>query len=264
MPCSICKKRGHTRRTCNKKANTVLKPIVSELKDNIKVIPQKVKMAAQEYNAMISEIRSVAKSIELSKERGGDGRIDSVIKESPFLLELKRVLLEKHPDWDIVIESSRAYCDISINSIPINLKLTDCKSSDNSGNKRSIYYSVTGDNTYPYSSNWNDFIDRLEKNKNLIKKRRDKLTEYHYLVKNKITGDVLMKSIFDIHTYNSNPSNILQINWKNEFSYSDYHTEDEDYVNKSKSLINCIQKSVTEMNERSKRFVEANLNLLFS
>jgi hypothetical protein len=222
-------------------------------------------MTTHEYITTITEIESVAKLIEV-KKTDCDGRIDSAIKETPFLNEMKRLLLEKHPEWEIIISPPRAACDIMINSIRINLKLTDCKSSDNSVNKPSIYYSITGVTTYPYSSNWNEFLDRLTdaKKTNHIKKTRDKPTEYHYLVKNKLTGDVLLKPIFDIHTYVSNASNDLQINWKNEFSSSEYHTEDKDYENKVKSLVKCIQRSVKEMIERTKRFAEADIDLLFS
>ena len=136
------------------------------------------------YNFIISETVSVAKSIGV-KKADCDGRIDSAMKETPFLNEMKRVLLERHPDWEVVISPPRASCDIMVNSIRINLKLTDCKSSDNSVNKPSIYYSITGLTTYPYSSNWNDFLDRLTdaKTKSHIKKQRYKPTEYHYLVK---------------------------------------------------------------------------------
>lgn len=262
MKCSICKQDGHNKSSCKKNATIS----VSNPKTDIKIVPQiKVDMKTCEYNITIAEIEFVAKSI-CVKKTDCDGRIDSAIKEMPFLKEVSRLLLEKHPEWKIVISPPRASCDIMINSIKINLKLTDCKSSDNSVNKPSIYYSITGLTTYPYSSNWNEFLDRLAeaKTEDHIKKTRDKLTEYHYLVKNKLTGDVLLKPIFDIHTYVSNASNDLQINWKNEFASSEYHTKNEDYENKVKSLLKCIQKSVKEMIERTKRFADADIDVLFS
>lgn len=224
---------------------------------------------SHDYIYTITEIKSVAESINLNistKKDDFDGRIDSAIKEPIFLNNMKRILLEKHPDWDIVISPPRASCDILINSIRINLKLTDCRTSDNSLNKPSIYYSITGLTKYPYSSNWNEFLDKLieANNSNQVKKQRDKLTEYHYLVKNKITGDVLLKPIFDIHTYVSNPSNDLQINWKNEFMHYSYFTDDDVYLKKVQSLLLCIQKSVKEMIERSKRFAEADIEKLIN
>ena len=84
------------------------------------------------------------------------------------------------------------------------------------------------------------------------------------MVKNKITGDVLLKSIFDIHTYISNPSNDLQINWKTEFTHSEYHTEEADYLEKVQSLLLCIQTSVKEMIERTKKYAEADIGALLT
>ena len=249
-----------------KKMNTPVSASEIEAKTDVNVISSvKKEMSSKEYNITVSEIESVAKSIGV-KKANCDGRIDSAMKETPFLNEMKTKLLEKHPEWKVDISPPRASCDIMVNSIRINLKLTDCKSSDNSVNKPSIYYSITGLTTYPYSSNWNDFLDRLTdaKTKSQIKKQRYKPSEYHYLVKNKLTGDVLLKPIFDIHTYVSNASNDLQINWKNEFAQSEYHTEEADYLKKVQSLLICIQKSVKEMIERTKRFAEADVGLLLT
>jgi len=212
-----------------------------------------------DYETTIQEIKRAATLVGITKSDNADGRIESAMKETPFLNELKQILITDHPDWDVVISPPRASCDIMVNSIRINLKLTDCKSSDNSMNKPSIFYSITGLTNYPYSSTWNDFIERIREAK--IKKQRDKLTEYHYLVKNKLTGDVLLKPIFDIHTYVSNPSNDLQINWKNEFLHADYGIGGggEQYMKKVEELLLCIQKSVREMIERSRLFAHADI-----
>ena len=199
------------------------------------------------------------------KQRGGfatsDGRLDSAMKEGPFLEEMRDKLLLKNPTWDIQISPPRASCDIVINGLQINLKMTDCKTSDNSSNKRAIYYSITGQTDYPYSSTWNDFVAKLAEAKatNKIKTVRDPTTEYHYLVKNKLTGEVLFKSIFDIHTYISNPSNDLQINWRNEFANKAYYTSDEQYLNKVASLLECLQKSVRDMIQRNSGFAQTNI-----
>jgi hypothetical protein len=218
----------------------------------------------QEYNNIIYEIKNVAKLINIIKDQY-DGRIDSAIKEIPFLKKLKYILLQKHPDWNIVISPPRAVCDIMINSIRINLKLTDCNTSDNCVNKSSIYYSITGLTTYPYSSNWNEFLDRLvdAKYTGKIKTVRHKPTEYHYLVKNKLTGDVLCKPIFDIHTYISNASNDLQINWKNEFIHLSYETKNNEYLKKVQSLLTCIQKSLLDRINRSIKFASMDFDEIF-
>ena len=174
---------------------------------------------------------------------------------------MRSKLLLKNPTWDIQISPPRASCDVIINGLQINLKLTDCKTADNSSNKRAIYYSITGQTDYPYSSNWNEFWARLKtaKTANQFKTVRDPMTEYHYLVKNKITGDVLFKSIFDIHTYLSNPSNDLQINWRNEFVNKQYSTPDERYTEKVGELLVCLQRSVSEMIRRNEEFAVADI-----
>ena len=222
-------------------------------------------LSPDNYTATYNAVLSVAKQISITRTEG-DGRIDSALKEIPFLNEMKRLLLEMFPDWQIIISPPRASCDIIVNYIRINLKLTDCKSSDNSVTKPSIYYSITGLTTYPYSSNWNEFLDRITdaKSANQIKIQRQVRTEYHYLVKNKLTGDVILKPIFDIHTYVSNASNDLQINWKKEFEKSEYRTEDADYTKKVHSLLVCIQKSVREMIDRTRRFADADMSALLT
>jgi hypothetical protein len=213
------------------------------------------------YAITIEEITRIAKEIPITKS-GGDGRIDSAIKEPEFLKEIKRILLDKNPTWDVLIPSSRNSFDIMINSIQINLKLSDCKSSDNSASKKAIYYSLTGRLDYPSSSNFNEFYKRVKEayHDKTIKTHRCKQTEYHYLVKNKITGDVLLKPIFDIHTYVSNASNDMQINWGKEFINADYYTEDVDYLKKIRSLITCLQCSRVASINTSNKFAYADID----
>ena len=213
------------------------------------------------YAQTIQRIRTAATQITVAR-LGGDGRIESAMGEGPFLETLKSNIHVLDPTAEVVISPPRAACDLLVNGIRINLKLTDCKSSDNSANKPSIFYSITGSPTYPYSSTWNDFSQKLAEAKanGQIKMARVRETEYHYLVKNKITGEVLLKPIFDIHTYVSNPSNDLQINWKNEFENINYLTADADYVAKVGSLIKALQTSVRQMIERTRLFAESNVD----
>lgn len=230
-------------------------------KSNLKLYSQ---LKVMDYDTTIVEIANAAKAIDIQKT-GSDGRIDSAMKEVPFLLKLKEDLLEMHPLWEIIISPPRASCDIMINSLRINLKITECKSSDNAMNKPSMYYSITGSTDYPYSTTWNGFLAKLEeaRDKDQIKKARVRETEYHYLVKNKETGEVLLKPLFDIHTYISNPSNTLQINWKNEFIHKDYSINDSEYIFKVQTLLLCIQKSVKEMIARTNKFADSDIDLLF-
>ena len=261
---ALCKEKGITGYSGKKKAEIVYMlsesdtPLTTMNNDTYEFIRSEVLSAAI----------SAAKAAKWNKKKKGDcdGRIVSAMKEKPFLNEMKKILLERHPDWEVVISPKRAPCDIMVNGIRINLKLTDCKSADNSVNKPTIFYSITGLTAYPYSSNWNDFSDKLTdaKTKGQIKKQRHKPSELHYLVINKLTGDVLLKALFDIHKYVSNPSNDLQINWKNEFDHSDYHTEEADYLKKVESLLICLQTSVKEMIEKTKRFADADVGSLLT
>ena len=246
--------------------NTITSDVAPKIntETNAKNNTQKVDMSSKEYNNTILDILSVAKEIKYTKE-GSDGRIDSAVKENPFLTEMKKQLLKMHPDWKIKILPPRSYCDIIVNSIDINLKLSNCKSSDDSANKKSIYFSITGLTNYPKNSNWNEFFEMLTKAKttNQIKKQRNKHTECHYLVKDKNTQNVLLKPIFDIHTYVHNASNDLQINWKNEFKNIEYQTKDDEYLNKVQSLLSCIQTSVKQKIDTTKKFAEADIKKLF-
>jgi hypothetical protein len=214
-------------------------------------------MNTTSYDETISEILFVAKSIILDERKCDDGRTDSAMKENPFLIEMKRILLDKHSEWEIDIAPPRSWYDIKINSIHINLKLSDCKTSDNCVSKKAIFYSITG-STEIGRSNWNEFLAKLKSTRK--KQHRDKPTEYHYLVKNKLTGDVILKSIFDIHTYVTNASNDLQINWKNEFKHSG---KDFDYHDKVKSLLACIQKSVIADIEGKYKFAIFKIDSVF-
>lgn len=217
------------------------------------------------YEETISETIRVSKDIDVTNTKSnGDGRVDSALKEGPFLNELKKRLLESHPSWNIEISPPRSCADIIINNIWMNLKMTEGKSADNCGNKQAIFRSITGIDSCGYC-NWNEFLNKLENAKsiNRIKFERDRQTEYHYLVKNKKSGDVILKSIFDIHTYVSNASNDLQINWKTEFEHKDHYTPDDMYMSKVQSLIKCIQTSVRDMINRTQKFADANIEDIF-
>ena len=214
------------------------------------------------YEETASEIQQACAAIPLGSS-DGDGRLASALKEIPFLEELKRRLLEAHPTWVIQISPPRAACDIMIQGLRINLKLTT-GGTDNAMNKPSVFYSLTGRTDYPYSSTANDFLLEVQKAKEAgqIKTVRNRSTEYHYLVKNKTTGAVLFKPIFDIHRYISNPSNDLQINWKSEFEHVAEVTAEADYLKKVRSLVEAYQTSVRKRVESEMKFAYADLGSL--
>lgn len=195
-----------------------------------------------------------------------DGRSQSSNLESVVLTMIKTHLLQKHPWWCIEIQKSRSFCDVVVNGICINLKLTEGKSADNSASKKGIFYSMTGLETYPATSTWDYFYKQLRqaKQNGQFKQTRYKPTEYHYLVIHKGSpGRVLLKAIFDIHTYRSNPSNDLQIQWNHEFAHADHVTKETLYGEKVVSLLKTLQKSVKDKIATIEQFAEADFGAEF-
>lgn len=189
-----------------------------------------------------------------------DGRITSAVKETEYLDQLEQRLLSRWPDFQIDRPKARFWYDIRINQIPINLKLTT-GGTDNAFNKVAIAYSMSGEEIQKKSMNFNTWFQYL---KSLAKKElRDKSTEYHYLVLNKNTGSLLFKSIFDIHSYKSNPCNDMQISWSQEFLNLDYNISDEEYKPKVRELLKTVQKSVTQLIASMSEFAEADIDALF-
>ena len=182
----------------------------------------------------------------------GDGRIDSAVKEGAYIDALKTGMAVGYPHMKFEKGVGRYWWDLRIGGLAINLKLTGNNSSDNSFNKKSVIYSVTGKEVTE-NMNFNQFWAHLEGAE--WKKARDPMSEYHYLVVNKMTGRVLLKSIFDIRAYVTNPSNILQINWTVEFAHVEY--ESNDVSAKISELLRAIQTSVRQNYENSKKFIDA-------
>jgi hypothetical protein len=217
-------------------------------------------MASLTYRETIKAIKTECGKINLTYSKGGDGRITSAVTEKPYLDKLESGLKAIYPSFTIVRPKERFWYDIEINSIPINLKLTTGKT-DNAFNKRSIVASISCSGaSITQNTNFNTLYDALKKCEKA--NERNPFTEYHYLAVHKNTGTILLKSILDIHTYKSNPSNILQINWDNEFKHIDY--ECEDFKEKRKELLKTIQTSLKKQYENSKMFIEADIDKDFA
>ena len=109
--------------------------------------------------------------------------------------------------------------------------------------------------------NYNQFFKTIKECPK--KSERIHMTEYHYLVVNKKTGTILLKSILDIHSFKTNPCNDLQINWNNEFNHIDFVTPDLDFKQKIKELLKTIQASVKQAIEGMKEFASGNIDAEF-
>ena len=233
--------------------------IVGNLKNMsiCKVLGEKPTTAIS-YEDTINAIKHECKSINLTYTKEGDGRITSAVKESEYLDLLTKNLLKNNPDFKIEQAPVRFWYDIMINKIPINLKLTT-GNADDAFNKRAIIFTIFGTESPKANMNFSELTAILKGcNK---KTKRDKQTEYHYLAVNKNDGKFLLKSILDIHSYKTNPSNTMQINWKNEFNNIEYETDD--FKKKTLELLKTIQKSLKQSMDSMKDFVETDFEKEF-
>jgi hypothetical protein len=214
-----------------------------------------------EYNDIVKAIETSCEKTNVQFMNKIDGRLESAIKESEYLKELKKVMDDEYPLISFVIPNpkSRKWYDVSISNIPINLKFTN-GGTDNVFNKISVFFSITGEEC-KNNMNFQEWYEILSLTPR--KKIRNRMSEYHFLVIEKNTKNILLKSIFDIKNYKTNPCNILQINWKNEFLNRNYLIDDEIYPLKILELLSTIQKSLKQEYESKKSFIHANLEKLF-
>ncbi len=142
-----------------------------------------------------------------------DGRINSTIDE-----DLVINYLQKEFPNNIFKAKSRCWYDFCYKSkdkfIPVNVKIST-GGTDNAFNKTAIVYSLTDLEDIPNNISFDKMHNLITDNlKNMRNKNADK--EYFYLYIDKLDDSVILKSLLDIQNYVSNPSNILQINWKCE------------------------------------------------
>lgn len=218
-------------------------------------------MSLVPYSKTYDEIVKACAAIHMQFEVSEDGRIESAVRETEYLDKLNDILFAANPDFWIVRPKARCWYDIKINEIPINLKLTT-GGTDNAFNKKAIAYSLSGDDNVPSNSNFDKWFDHLKKMPKKV--NRDRSSEYHYLVLNKNTGQLLFKSIFDIYSYKSNPCNDMQISWAQEFLNADYKVvSNEDYKAKVRELLKTVQKSVRQLIASMSDFAAADIDAIF-
>ena len=107
--------------------------------------------------------------------------------------------------------------------------------------------------------NFNTFFQKIKAG--VRKNERNVTTEYHYLVVNKNTGKILLKSIFNVINFKTNPCNILQINWCSEFLVREKDSGIVMFEEKYKNLLKIIQKSVIQDIKGKSEFAEANIGV---
>jgi hypothetical protein len=209
---------------------------------------------------IIQAIKDVSAKINLNYSKDGDGRITSAVKEMEYLNLLEKGLKENHPSLKFEHQPKvRHWWDFMVNGIPIDLKLTTgC--TDDACSKVAIIYTICGSEPKNKNMNFNKFWETIKACQE--KPARDPMTEFHYLAVNKDNGEFLLKSILDIHTYKTNPSNDLQISWKNEFAETAYRTTD--YKAKIRELLKAVQTSVKQSIQGKKEFADADIDADFA
>lgn len=218
------------------------------------------KMASYTYHQIMQAIKGECGKINLIYSKDGDGRITSAVKEREYLNLLEKGLKENHPSLSFEHQpADRWWWDFRVNGIHINLKLTT-GGTDNAFNKVAIIYSISGVEPEKKNMNYNQFFKTIKEYHK--KAERIHMSEYHYLVVNKNTGSILLKSIFDIHTFKTNPCNDLQINWNNEFNHIDFVSTD--FKEKIKELLKTVQTSVKQAIDGKKEFADADIDADFA
>jgi hypothetical protein len=180
-----------------------------------------------------------------------NGRLESAISEDKVINILKKYLKNI-----TVPSSSRYWYDFLYKGFPINIKITTGKSADNAFNKQALIHSFT---THPITSAPRNFTDFHSKITNNLKIERDH-KEYYYLVIFKDARNPLIKSLLDVQTPKSNPSNILQINWGKEYE-NRYYYEKEILEAYSRVLL-TIQKSLKDKHRDEIKMLSENFTNL--
>lgn len=201
----------------------------------------------------LEAIRNAAKNILMTYPHDEDGRVTSAVKEAEYISKLEQCLDGK---FSFEIPKKRSWYDCKIDGIPINVKITDQKGPDDAWCKHAAIFTWGGKDINACTNwNFNKMWGYLNETKRI--ETRDPYTEYHYLAVYKETGEVLLKSIIDIHTYHSNPTNIMQIKWKDEWIHRDYVAPNRS--EKMIELFKVVQSSALEKINSTKEFAYATI-----
>lgn len=141
----------------------------------------------------------------------GDGRTDSTFAETHIVKMLKEA-----NKWNIYspnkeTNNNRAWYDVKIDGLYIDIKVSRCAGNDNTQAKKAIYYLLTGnENVESIPERGDAFFQMMKENEN-----PDEIRDYYYLVINKNdTNDIFaisLKGITDCSIAPNNPP--FQVNW---------------------------------------------------
>jgi hypothetical protein len=209
---------------------------------------QDLKTLIREACPLVSDI------IRMNDGRGMDGRLVSAEMEKTVIRILSRKLETK---TEVEIPKDRNWFDILIGGIPINIKITT-GGPDNAFNKVAVIYTLTDQQPEQKNMNFNQFYRYLLENP--WKRERNPMKEYHYLVFDKNSGNFIFRSILDIEAMQSNPSNILQINWKAEFQRGEV-AESSDPLQAGTRILQICQTSLKKALIGSEEFIKADIDV---
>lgn len=172
------------------------------------------------FNKIIECIKN--SDLKLYKE-SKDGRVNSITDEKIIINYLKSSEVGKYviDDSELNFKNiERKVGDMYLKDpnnnepIVINIKTSNGKSADNVFSKLGLLIAFTDIplNNLPKSINWEKMTNLLLEN------RKEVFRDYYYLYVDKNnTKNCLIRGMKKINQYKTNPSNILQINWENEY-----------------------------------------------
>lgn len=169
-----------------------------------------------------------------------DGRTNSCLDEENII----NILIKKFPDR-IKKPDIRMWYDILVKDykygwLPVNIKTTTTKTSDNTGNLAMCVYAYTDEvldleKKYQNGSMSKILIKKLSENKINYKSKKD----YYFLVVNKNnTNEVIINSCKGLSQLTPNSNNLpFQVNWSKNKEYNFINIQES-----IKKLITCLQK----------------------
>ena len=222
------------------------------------------------YNKIINNICNYLKHKNINLiNNNSDGRINSSISENKVIEEIL-----KFKKYKYYVPKDRHWFDIAVilndnEYIPINIKITTMKSSDNACSLTALLYSLTDLNISIDKFKFTD-INLLFDNISEINR------DYYFIVLNKNNNEIIFNSIKQLPNLTWNSSNLpFQINWgknkirklKTTSEFMKYYinlvknnykpTWKETFINK---ILNENENKYDEINENENKYDEINKN----
>lgn len=194
-------------------------------------------------------------NFELSGGNHDDGRIVSIEKEKDVIEKIQQ-------RFDCITPPPRHWYDIALKMndeiIYCNIKISK-GSTDNAMQKKAIVHSFTNMHHKNIKANMN-FNEMLRTINEHQIETRNYNREYYYVYIDKKDKTIIIRSIFDITHFQSNPCNYLQINWNKEKDVDDMEYID-DITEIKKKILGTIAKSLKTFIDHNSKLVEYYYNL---